>query len=73
MYTKEGDLKGLDLTFYQNRDKYHTMADDVSNLNGPNALWTELQITKDVGEALTNSEDEGTSTQAVYWDGRLLY
>jgi hypothetical protein len=71
VYAK-GGLKGLDLTFYKNRDKYHTMADDVSNLNGPHALWTELQIIKDIGEALTNLEDDDTSAQAVYWDGELL-
>lgn len=49
------------------------MADDVSNLNGLNALWTELQITRDVGQALNNLEEDDTSAPAVYWDGKLLY
>jgi len=73
VYAKEGGLKGLDLTFYTNRDKYHTMADDVSNLNGPHALWTELQLTRDVGEALANLEHEDTGAQAVYWDRMFFY
>lgn len=70
VYATEGGLKGLDVSYYMNRDKYHTMGDTVSSLNGPRSLWTGLQLLSDVGYALTNMEaNDDSGTKAVYWDG----
>jgi hypothetical protein len=71
VYVEAGGMKGLDLTFYVNRDKYHTMADTVANLNGKSSLWSELQLVRDVGRALANLDLKDDSEKAVYWDSKI--
>lgn len=73
VYAKEGGMKGLDVSYYMNRDKYHTMGDTVENLNGPHSLWTGMQLASNVGQALANLEEEDDSdAKAIYWDGTLV-
>jgi Peptidase family M28 len=71
VYVETGGMKGLDATFYVNRDKYHTMADTVANLNGRASLWSELQLVRDVGRALANLDTKDDSEKAVYWDSKF--
>ncbi|PVG03143.1 hypothetical protein CPB86DRAFT_428878 [Serendipita vermifera] len=68
VYAKQGNMKGLDISFYLNRDKYHTMADTVESMKGKAPLWIDLELTKDVGYALANLEEDGDDGKAVYWD-----
>lgn len=68
VYATEGEMKGLDVSFYTSRDKYHTMQDTIENLGGKAPLWAMLQLSRDVGFSLANIEDEEGNEQAVYWD-----
>jgi hypothetical protein len=71
VYVEAGGMKGLDVAFYVNRDKYHTMADTVASLNGKQSLWCELQLVTDVGRALANLDIKDDSEKAVYWDSKI--
>ncbi|KIM32871.1 hypothetical protein M408DRAFT_20208 [Serendipita vermifera MAFF 305830] len=70
VYAQKGGLKGLDVSYYTNRDKYHTKDDTVASLNGQRSLWTGLQLTSDIGHALTNlgDDEDENDAKAVYWD-----
>jgi hypothetical protein len=70
VYAKEGNMKGLDISFYLNRDKYHTMADTVESLKGRAPLWVDLELARDVGYALANLDTDGDDSKAVYWDSK---
>lgn len=68
VYVNAGRMKGLDTTFYVQRDKYHTLADNIENLQGRAPLWSILQLTRDVGRGLADIDSASDNKKAVYWD-----
>jgi hypothetical protein len=73
VYSTAGEMEGLDVSFYINRDKYHTMQDTIENLNGKQPLWTMLEMARDVGYSIANSEDDEENEKPVYWDSMWLF
>ncbi|KAG8821246.1 hypothetical protein FRC19_008077, partial [Serendipita sp. 401] len=74
VYAGRGGMNGLDVSFYFNRDKYHTMDDNIANLGSRAPFWTILKLTRDVGSHLTNTEHHEEKQRPVYWDvlGRFM-
>ncbi|CAG7846906.1 Vacuolar membrane protease {ECO:0000250/UniProtKB:P38244} {ECO:0000305}; AltName: Full=FXNA-related family protease 1 {ECO:0000250/UniProtKB:P38244} [Serendipita indica DSM 11827] len=74
VYAGPGGMKGLDVSFYVNRDKYHTPQDNIENLQGRAPLWAGLKLARDVGYQIANSVPDKQDEKAVYWDilGRYM-
>ncbi|KDQ56337.1 hypothetical protein JAAARDRAFT_36511 [Jaapia argillacea MUCL 33604] len=67
-------MQGLDFAFYKNRARYHTLQDDMRDVEGGRrALWAMMESVRDAGVGLLDAK-EGRKAGAVYFDvlGRFL-
>ena len=55
VYKEFGGLRGLDVAFYKPRDIYHTLGDNIKNIN-QKSLWHMLSNTLDFVTAIVNDK-----------------
>ena len=67
VYT-DASLGGLDLSFYKQRSKYHTVRDSVPSLRGKASLWTMMESALLVSKALIKDGTPDRGEHPVYFD-----
>ncbi|CAE6471379.1 unnamed protein product [Rhizoctonia solani] len=65
---EEAGMRGLDLAFYRQRSRYHTVFDSAAWLGNQNSLWLMMESALEAGNALIFAGPSGKPVDAVYFD-----
>ncbi|CAE7139690.1 unnamed protein product [Rhizoctonia solani] len=65
---EEAGMRGLDLAFYRQRSRYHTVFDSAAWLGNQNSLWLMMESALEAGNALVSAGPSSKPVEVVYFD-----